>query len=972
MVSHDSGVGSQPSAVVEPSAGSEGQEKGGPQPADLVSEDPVLEGSDVGGDSLGAQAGPVDVPPSDETPQPAAGSVAEMPAADGDSAGEEEDGSTGSDEDGWEDGLSDTSQLSDITASQRGKLYSLTEISDFLEKTKEGRDYVVFASTEVFKCFLCGEQGHLKRTCPKLQTEAGTSSRNDDGEAAAVVQRAEVEEPPRPEPRPRRKRPEEPGTSAGAAEPGAAAPADADKEGVFAAVIKKRKLKKRTSAAADPAAGEEESVWGPIMVSHDSDVGSQPSAVVEPSAGSEGQEKGGPQPADLVSEDPVLEGSDVGGDSLGAQAGPVDVPPSDETPQPAAGSVAEMPAADGDSAGEEEDGSAGSDEGTSSRNDDGEAAAVVQRAEVEEPPRPEPRPRRKRPEEPGTSAGAAEPGAAAPADADKEGVFAAVIKKRKLKKRTSAAADPAAGEEESVWGPIMVSHDSDVGSQPSAVVEPSAGSEGQEKGGPQPADLVSEDPVLEGSDVGGDSLGAQAGPVDVPPSDETPQPAGSVAEMPAADGDSAGEEENGSDEDGWEDGLSDTSQLSDITASQRGKLYSLTEISDFLEKTKGTSSRNDDGEAAAVVQRAEVEEPPRPEPRPRRKRPEEPGTSAAAAEPGAAAPADADKEGVFAAVIKKRKLKKRTSTAADPAAGEEESVWGPIMVSHDSDVGSQPSAVVEPSAGSEGQEKGGPQPADLVSEDPVLEGSDVGGDSLGAQAGPVDVPPSDETPQPAGSVAEMPAADGDSAGEEENGSDEDGWEDGLSDTSQLSDITASQRGKLYSLTEISDFLEKTKGKRRVDIKSFFPDQKLFLCSADLILRKSTIIEFEQKKREQGHLKRTCPKLQTEAGTSSSSGDGEAAGVVRRTEVEEPLRPEPQPWRKRAEEPGTSAAAAELGTAAPADTDKEGVYTAVVKKRKLKKRTSPAAADLAAGEEESMWGPIMVCHDSGVGSQPSPV
>ncbi|MGH0126945.1 UNVERIFIED_CONTAM: hypothetical protein FKN15_030002 [Acipenser sinensis] len=180
-------------------------------------------------------------------------------------------------------------------------------------------------------------------------------------------------------------------------------------------------------------------------------------------------------------------------------------------------------------------------------------------------------------------------------------------------------------------------------------------------------------------------------------------------------------------------------------------------LSDFIKKTQttGTSSRNDDGEAAAVVQRAEVEEPPRPEPRPRRKRPEEPGTSAAAAEPGAAAPADADKEEVYTAVVKKRKLKKRTSTAADPAAGEEESVWGPIMVSHDSDVGSQPSAVVEPSAGSEGQEKGGPQPADLVSEDPVLEGSDVGGDSLGAQAGPVDVPPSDETPQPAGSVESL-------------------------------------------------------------------------------------------------------------------------------------------------------------------------------------------------------------------------
>ncbi|MGH0161455.1 UNVERIFIED_CONTAM: hypothetical protein FKN15_063729 [Acipenser sinensis] len=233
-----------------------------------------------------------------------------------------------------------------------------------------------------------------------------------------------------------------------------------------------------------------------------------------------------------------------------------------------------------------------------------------------------------------------------------------------------------------------------------------------------------------------------------------------------------------------------------------------------LQTEAGTSSSSGDGEAAGVVRRAEVEEPPRPEPRPRRKRPEEPGTSTAAAEPGAAAPADADKEGVYTTVVKKRKLKKRTSPdAADLAAGEEESVWGPITVSHDSGVWSQPSAVVEPSAGSEGQEKGGPQPADLVSEDPVLEGSDVGGDSLGAQAGPVDVPPSDETPQPAGSVAEMPAADGDSAGEEENGSDEDGWEDGLSDTSQLSDITASQRGKLYSLTEISDFLEKTKGNR---------------------------------------------------------------------------------------------------------------------------------------------------------------
>ncbi|MGH0150824.1 UNVERIFIED_CONTAM: hypothetical protein FKN15_018700 [Acipenser sinensis] len=148
--------------------------------------------------------------------------------------------------------------------------------------------------------------GHLKQTCPKLQTAARTNISSGDGETAGVVRRAEVEEPPRPEPQSRRKRAEEPGTSTAAAEPGAAAPADADREGVYTAVVKKRKLKKRTSpaaAAANLAAGDEESVWGPLMVFHDSGVGYQPFAVVEPSTGSEGQEKGRPQPTDLVSED---------------------------------------------------------------------------------------------------------------------------------------------------------------------------------------------------------------------------------------------------------------------------------------------------------------------------------------------------------------------------------------------------------------------------------------------------------------------------------------------------------------------------------------------------------------------------------------------------------------------------------------------------------------------------------------------
>ncbi|XP_041120510.1 kyphoscoliosis peptidase-like [Polyodon spathula] len=120
----------------------------------------------------------------------------------------------------------------------------------------------------------------------------------------------------------------------------------------------------------------------------------------------------------------------------------------------------------------------------------------------------------------------------------------------------------------------------------------------------------------------------------------------------------------------------------------------------------GTSSSGGDGGAAGVVQRVEVEEPWRPEPQPQRKRAEEPETSVAAAELGDAVPVDADKDGL--------------------------KDW----------------------------RKDWPQPAVLVSEDPVL--------------------------------------------------DKDGWEDGLSDTSQPSDITASQRGKLYSLNEISNFLERTK------------------------------------------------------------------------------------------------------------------------------------------------------------------
>ncbi|MGH0125959.1 UNVERIFIED_CONTAM: hypothetical protein FKN15_078421 [Acipenser sinensis] len=184
MVSHDSGVGSQPSAVVEPSAGSEGQEKGGPQPADLVSEDPVLEGSGVGGDSLRAQVGPFGIPPSDETPQ-SAGSVVEMPVVDGYSAGEEKEfGSAGLDE---EDGLSNTSQLSDITANQRGKLYSLKEISDFLERTKGSRGSQLNAPGEPSRGSLVGgDAGSQLSTAAVGESGPGESGGEGGDQAVAT------------------------------------------------------------------------------------------------------------------------------------------------------------------------------------------------------------------------------------------------------------------------------------------------------------------------------------------------------------------------------------------------------------------------------------------------------------------------------------------------------------------------------------------------------------------------------------------------------------------------------------------------------------------------------------------------------------------------------------------------------------------------------------------------------------------
>lgn len=73
-----------------------------------------------------------------------------------------------------------------------------------------------------------------------------------------------------------------------------------------------------------------------------------------------------------------------------------------------------------------------------------------------------------------------------------------------------------------------------------------------------------------------------------------------------------------------------------------------------------------------------------------------------------------------------------------------------------------------------------------------------------------------------------------------------------SDFSFISDIPDSQpftsKKKLYTLEQVNDFMTETKGKRGVEIESFFPDLRLFLHSAHVITRKATVEEFDQPKR----------------------------------------------------------------------------------------------------------------------------
>uniref|UniRef100_A0A9J7YAK7 CCHC-type domain-containing protein n=1 Tax=Cyprinus carpio carpio TaxID=630221 RepID=A0A9J7YAK7_CYPCA len=42
----------------------------------------------------------------------------------------------------------------------------------------EGKDYTIFISTEQMRCYVCGEHGHVRQTCPRSDNRAGEGSSN--------------------------------------------------------------------------------------------------------------------------------------------------------------------------------------------------------------------------------------------------------------------------------------------------------------------------------------------------------------------------------------------------------------------------------------------------------------------------------------------------------------------------------------------------------------------------------------------------------------------------------------------------------------------------------------------------------------------------------------------------------------------------------------------------------------------------
>lgn len=60
--------------------------------------------------------------------------------------------------------------------------------------------------------------------------------------------------------------------------------------------------------------------------------------------------------------------------------------------------------------------------------------------------------------------------------------------------------------------------------------------------------------------------------------------------------------------------------------------------------------------------------------------------------------------------------------------------------------------------------------------------------------------------------------------------------------------TSDTNSRLYSVKQISVFLDKTKGTRNPQMEMFFPDLKGFLASSRYVMTNATLEEFNRQKR----------------------------------------------------------------------------------------------------------------------------